>query len=170
MLPLVANTCSIWRRSTSQATSAARALVTSIPCHDTTPDEKRAQKAAQHAALAALLQNHGLKVEFGQSTHRIPLGHCSSVYTCLGELMTELKVSEGQTKKLCRKLGRVWPTQSYAPDASLKVRWRPTRDRPGPLGGGLQVARQQQQASRGSGGRGTKGVTIISVREVPDGS
>jgi hypothetical protein len=35
---------------------------------DTTPDEKRAQKAAPHAALAALLQNHGFKVEFRQST------------------------------------------------------------------------------------------------------
>jgi hypothetical protein len=73
---------------------------------DTMPDEKRAQKAAQHAALAALLQNHGFKVEFRQSTHCIPLGHCGSVYTSLGELMTELKVSGGQTRKLCRKLVR----------------------------------------------------------------
>ncbi len=73
---------------------------------DTTPDEKRAQKAAQHAALAALLQNHGFKVEFRQSTHCIPLGHCGSVYTSLGDLMTELKVPGGQTAKLCRKLVR----------------------------------------------------------------
>ncbi len=41
---------------------------------DTTPDEKRAQKAAQHAALAALLQNHGLRLNSGKARTVSPWG------------------------------------------------------------------------------------------------